>query len=161
VERGVRFVQLFDQGWDHHNSIFNNLPVKCQQVDRPIAALLADLKMRGLLDQTLVIWGSEFGRTPMAQGSNGQGQTTKLGRDHHREAYSVWMAGGGSKGGTIYGTTDELGYAAADKPLHIHDFNATILHLLGINHEKLLYRFQGRDFRLTDVEGVVANDLIA
>jgi hypothetical protein len=161
VERGVRFIQLFDQGWDHHNSIFNGLPVKCQQVDRPIAALLADLKMRGLLDQTLVIWGSEFGRTPMAQGSNGQGLSTKAGRDHHREAYSVWMAGGGSKGGTIYGSTDELGYAAADKPMHVHDFNATILHLLGINHEKLLYRFQGRDFRLTDVEGVVANDLIA
>ncbi|MEE2886535.1 MAG: DUF1501 domain-containing protein [Planctomycetota bacterium] len=161
VERGVRFVQLFDQGWDHHGSIFTRLPVKCQQVDRPIAALIADLKMRGLLDQTLVVWASEFGRTPMAQGSNGQGLATKAGRDHHREAYSVWMAGGGSKGGTVYGATDELGYSAVDKPFNVHDFNATILHLLGIDHEKLLYRFQGRDFRLTDVQGVVPGELIA
>lgn len=161
VERGVRFVQLFDQGWDHHGSVFSRLPVKCRQVDRPIAALLADLKMRGLLDQTLVIWGSEFGRTPMAQGANAQGQLTKAGRDHHREAYSVWMAGGGSKGGTVYGTTDELGYGAVDQAMHIHDFNATILHLLGIDHEKLSFRFLGRDFRLTDVHGVVPGELLA
>jgi len=161
VERGVRFVQLFDQGWDHHNSIFNNLPTKCRQVDRPIAALLADLKMRGLLDETLVVWGSEFGRTPMAQGQNGQGNATKAGRDHHREAYSVWMAGGGSKGGAVYGATDDLGYAAAEKPMHVHDLNATILHLLGVDHERMLYRFQGRDFRLTDIAGVVPNELLA
>ena len=161
VERGVRFVQLFDQGWDHHGSVFTRLPTKCRQVDRPIAALLADLKARGLLDDTLVVWASEFGRTPMAQGNDGQGNITRAGRDHHREAYSVWMAGGGARPGSVYGATDELGYAAAENPLHVHDFNATILHLLGFNHEKLTFQFQGREFRLTDVHGKVPAALLA
>jgi len=155
VERGVRFVQLFDQGWDHHGSIFTQLPRKCRQVDRPVAALLLDLKRMGLLDETLVVWGAEFGRTPMAQTNNGEGQDTKAGRDHHNEAFSVWMAGGGVKGGSVVGQTDELGYRAVEDPLHVHDLNATILHLLGIDHERLTYRFQGRDYRLTDVHGKV------
>ena len=152
VERGVRFVQLFDQGWDHHGGVFNSLPGKAKQVDQPIAALIKDLKQRGLLDETLVIWSAEFGRTPMAQGS---------GRDHHKEAFTVWMAGGGVKGGHVHGETDELGYSAIEKPVHIHDFNATILHLLGINHEGLTYKFQGRDFRLTDVHGHVQYDIMS
>jgi Protein of unknown function (DUF1501) len=160
VERGVRFVQLFDQGWDHHGSVFTRLPTKCRQVDRPIAALLADLKARGLLDDTLVVWASEFGRTPMAQGSDGQGNTTRVGRDHHREANCVWMAGGGTNAGSVYGATDELGYAATENPLHVHDFNATILHLLGLDHEKLTFPFQGREFRLTDVHGRVRGALL-
>ena len=152
VERGVRFVQLFDQGWDHHGGVFNALPGKAKQVDQPIAALLKDLKQRGLLDETLVIWSAEFGRTPMAQGT---------GRDHHKEAFTVWMAGGGVKGGYVHGETDELGYSAIDKPVHVHDFNATILHLLGIDHEGLTYKFQGRDFRLTDVHGHVQYDIMS
>ena len=161
VERGVRFVQLFDQGWDHHGSVFSQLPRKCRQVDRPIAALLTDLGRRGLLDSTLVVWASEFGRTPMAQTNNGEGRQTKVGRDHHNEAFSVWLAGGGVRGGTIHGQTDELGYAAAENPLHVHDLNATILHLLGIDHERLTHRFQGRDFRLTDVHGNVVREVLA
>jgi len=161
VERGVRFVQLFDQGWDHHGSVFSRLPAKCRQVDQPITALLKDLKARGLLDETLVVWCAEFGRTPMAQGENGVGNKTKAGRDHHRHAYSIWMAGGGIKGGHVHGATDELGYAAVENPMHMHDLNATILHLLGLDHEKLTFRFQGRKYRLTDVHGEVARDLIA
>ncbi len=161
VERGVRFVQLFDQGWDHHGSVFSQLPGKCRQVDRPIAALLTDLKRLGLLDDTLVVWASEFGRTPMAQTNNGEGLDTKAGRDHHTEAYSVWLAGGGVKGGTVVGATDELGYAAAEDPLHVHDLNATILHLLGLDHERLTFRYQGRDFRLTDVHGKVVRAALA
>jgi hypothetical protein len=152
VERGVRFVQLFDQGWDHHGGVFNSLPGKTKQVDQPIAALLKDLKQRGLLDETLVVWSSEFGRTPMAQGN---------GRDHHKEAFTVWMAGGGTKGGHVYGETDELGYAVVRDPMHVHDFNATILHLLGIDHERLTYKFQGRAFRLTDILGEVHGGVIA
>ena len=161
VERGVRFVQLFDEGWDHHGSVFANLPGKCRQVDRPIAALLHDLRRRGLLDDTLVVWASEFGRTPMAQTDNGEGKKTKAGRDHHMEAYSMWMAGGGVRGGTVFGQTDELGYAAAENPVHVHDVNATILHLLGIDHERLTFRFQGRDHRLTDVAGNVIGGILA
>ena len=160
VERGVRFVQLFDQGWDHHGSVFTRLPTKCKQVDRPIAALLTDLKRRGMLDETLVIWSSEFGRTPMAQADDGLGNRTRAGRDHHRQAFAVWMAGGGAKPG-VFGRTDELGYAAVEDPLHVHDFNATILHLLGIDHERLTFRFQGREYRLTDVHGKVPRALIA
>jgi len=152
VERGVRFVQLFDQGWDHHGGVFNSLPGKAKQVDQPIAALLKDLKQRGLLDETLVVWSAEFGRTPMAQGS---------GRDHHKEAFTVWMAGGGVKGGYTHGETDELGYQAVKNPVHVHDFNATILHLLGIDHERLTFKFQGRNFRLTDVHGHEQNEIIA
>ncbi|MEN8773623.1 MAG: DUF1501 domain-containing protein [Akkermansiaceae bacterium] len=156
VERGTRFVQLFDQGWDHHGGVFDNLPKKAKQVDQPIAALLKDLKERGLLEDTLVVWNAEFGRTPMAQGASGDGsKRSKAGRDHHKEAYTVWMAGGGAKRGHVYGETDELGYGIAKDPVHVHDFNATILHLLGIDHERLTFRYQGRQFRLTDVHGKV------
>ena len=152
VERGVRFVHLFDQGWDHHGSVFKRLPGKADQVDKPIAALLTDLRQRGLLDETLVVWGAEFGRTPMAQDD---------GRDHHKEGFTLWMAGGGVKGGHSIGQTDELGYKPTRSPVHVHDFNATILHLLGIDHERLTYKFQGRKFRLTDVHGNVQNQLLA
>tara|TARA_R110002096_G_scaffold28236_6_gene85735 strand:- start:415 stop:1794 length:1380 start_codon:yes stop_codon:yes gene_type:complete len=161
VERDVRFVQLFDQGWDHHGSIATRLPDKAKQVDRPIAALIKDLKQRNLLDDTLVVWSSEFGRTPMAQGKNGSGDNVKIGRDHHKEAYSVWMAGGGTKPGFSYGQTDELGYAAAENPVHMHDFNATLLHLMGVDHERLNFRYQGLDVRLTGVHGNVVKDVIA
>ena len=143
VERGVRFVQLFDQGWDHHSGLQGGLPSKCKQVDQPIGALIKDLKERGLLDETLVVWSAEFGRTPMAQGS---------GRDHHKEAFTVWMAGGGVKAGHVHGRTDDLGYGIADRPVHVNDFNATLLHLLGLDHEKLTYRSLGLDQRLTGVE---------
>ncbi|MEO1615325.1 MAG: DUF1501 domain-containing protein [Planctomycetota bacterium] len=155
VERGVRFVQLFDQGWDHHSGLKNSLPRKCKQVDRPIAALIEDLRQRGLLDETLVVWSAEFGRTPMAQGRNGLGKKSAPGRDHHRDAFTVWMAGGGSKAGTVYGQTDEWGYNIVENPVHVHDLNATILDLMGLNHERLTYRHQGRQYRLTDVHGVV------
>ena len=158
VERGTRFVQLFDQGWDHHGNVFNNLPKKAEQVDRPIAALIKDLKMRGMLEDTLVVWSAEFGRTPMAQGG---GDVRKAGRDHHKEAYTVWMAGGGTKGGYTHGETDDLGYAVTENGVHLHDFNATILHLLGVDHERLTFRYQGRQFRLTDVHGHVVKDIIA
>ncbi len=161
VERGVRFVQLFDQGWDHHGSVFDRLPKKAKEVDQPVAALIKDLKQRGLLDDTLVVWSAEFGRTPMAQGANASGDETKAGRDHHKEAYTVWMAGGGTKGGTVYGKTDDLGYAVAEDGVHVHDFNATILHLLGIDHERLTFRYQGRQFRLTDVHGKVVKGILA
>ncbi len=160
VERGVRFVQLFDQGWDHHGSVFTQLPKKCRQVDRPIAALLQDLESRGLLDETLVIWTSEFGRTPMGQVENGQGNLTKSGRDHH-QTYAIWMAGGGVRGGHVHGRTDPLGYAPVEDPVHIHDLNATLLHLLGFDHERLTYRFEGREHRLTDVEGHVVRGVMA
>ena len=156
VERGVRFVQLCDQGWDHHGSVFENLPKKCKQVDQPIAALIRDLKQRGLLDETLVVWGTEFGRTPLLQSDR-----TKPGRDHHKEAYSVWMAGGGVKGGVTFGETDPLGYFPADNPVDVNDWHATILHLLGVDHEQLTYKYQGRPFRLTDVSGNVLAPLLA
>ncbi|KAA5547034.1 DUF1501 domain-containing protein [Roseiconus nitratireducens] len=161
VERGVRCVQLFDQGWDHHGNLSGSLPKKCQEVDRPVAALIQDLKQRGLLDETLVVWSAEFGRTPMAQGTNGEGKKTSAGRDHHRDAFTLWMAGGGTRPGTVYGRTDELGYSIAEDPVHVHDFNATLLHLMGLNHERLTYRHQGRQFRLTDVHGVVQRGLLA
>ena len=162
VERGVRFVQLFDQGWDHHGGVFDNLPKKAKQVDQPIAALLKDLRERGLLEDTLVVWNSEFGRTPMAQGASGDSsEISKAGRDHHKEAYTVWMAGGGTKEGHVYGETDELGYGIARDPVHVHDFNATVLHLLGIDHERLTFRYQGRQFRLTDVHGEVKRGVLA
>ena len=156
VERGVRFVQLCDQGWDHHGSVFESLPKKCKQVDQPIAALIQDLKQRGLLDETLVVWGTEFGRTPLLQSDR-----SKPGRDHHKEAYSVWMAGGGIKGGATFGETDPLGYFPADNPVDVNDWHATILHLLGVDHEQLTYKYQGRQFRLTDVSGNVLSPLLA
>ena len=162
VERGVRFVQLFDQGWDTHGNVFNGVANKAQQVDQPIAALIADLKQRGLLDSTLVVWSAEFGRTPFAQGNNStEDGNSKAGRDHHKDAFAVWVAGGGTRGGISHGATDELGYAITDSPVHVHDFNATLLHLLGINHERLTFRHQGRQFRLTDVEGSIIKDIIA
>ena len=162
VERGVRFVQLFDQGWDHHGNVFGALPKKAKDVDQPIAALIKDLKTRGLLEDTLVVWSAEFGRTPMAQGKSGSGEeNSKAGRDHHKEAYTVWMAGGGVKGGHVHGLTDELGYGVAENGVHTHDFNATLLHLLGIDHERLTFRYQGRQFRLTDIHGHVVKDVLA
>ncbi|MCA9426474.1 MAG: DUF1501 domain-containing protein [Candidatus Omnitrophica bacterium] len=161
VERGVRFVQLFDQGWDHHSGLVSSLPKKCKQVDQPIAALIKDLKQRGLLEDTLVVWSAEFGRTPMAQTNSGSGKATNIGRDHHKEAYTVWMAGGGVKGGHTHGATDELGYHIVENPMDVHDFNATILHLMGIDHKRLTFKYQGRQFRLTDVHGLVIKDIIA
>lgn len=157
VERGVRFVQLFDSGWDHHSKVFDNLRKKTTEVDQPMAALLFDLKQRGLLDDTLVVWGGEFGRTPMMQGAAGPA----AGRDHHKDGYACWMAGGGVRRGVTYGQTDELGFHAVEKPMHVNDFHATILHLLGLDHEQLTFRFQGRDFRLTDVGGRVAHGVLA
>ncbi len=156
VERGVRFVQLMDEGWDHHGSINTALPKKCREVDQPLAALIQDLKQRGLLDETLVVWGSEFGRTPMLQSDREQ-----AGRDHHKDAYCVWMAGGGAKAGATIGQTDELGYYPTEDPVHVNDFHATLLHLLGLDHERLTYKFQGRNFRLTDVAGHVIQKAIA
>jgi len=161
VERGVRFVQLFDQGWDHHSSVFSNLPKKCHEVDRACAALITDLKQRGMLDDTLVVWSAEFGRTPMAQATGSDGEEHRVGRDHHKESFAIWMAGGGVKGGTIYGSTDDLGYSVVDQPMHVHDLNATLLYLLGMDHERLTFRFQGREFRLTDVHGSVAYGALA
>jgi hypothetical protein len=161
VERGVRLVQLYDADWDHHNDLVNRLPNKCRDVDQPMAALIQDLKQRGLLDDTLVIWGGEFGRTPMQQVQNTEGQVVKPGRDHHREAFTMWMAGGGIKPGLTYGATDDFGYNVVQNNVHVHDLNATILHLLGINHEKLTYKYQGREFRLTDVHGEVVHNLLA
>ncbi len=156
VERGVRYVQLFDapanNAWDHHSGLRANLPKRCAAVDRPIAALLTDLKARGLLDETLVIWGGEFGRTPTAEGKDG--------REHHPFGFSMWLAGGGVKGGMAYGTTDEYGWHAVEKKVHVHDLHATILHLMGIDHEKLTYRHDGRDYRLTDVHGHVVTDIL-
>jgi hypothetical protein len=161
VERGVRFVQLFDSDWDHHNALDNRLRVKTRDVDQPMAALVRDLKQRGLLDETLVIWGGEFGRTPIAQGVDGNGGKTTPGRDHHKDAYTMWMAGGGIKPGVTYGKTDEFGFNVTENPVHTHDLNATLLHLLGVDHERLTYRYQGRDFRLTDVEGHLVRGIMA
>lgn len=154
VERGVRFVQLFHEAWDQHGNLLNGLRRNCAETDQPAAALVADLKQRGLLDDTLVIWGGEFGRTPMAQG-------TDNGRDHHNRAFTMWLAGGGVKRGFIYGKTDDLGFNVTENPVHVHDLHATLLHLLGFDHKKLTFRSQGRDFRLTDVHGRVMSDLIA
>ena len=154
-ERGVRFVQLFEKGWDSHGDIAKEHTARSRAVDQPIAALISDLKQRGLLDETLIVWGGEFGRTPMAQG-NGVG----YGRDHHPHGFTMWMAGGGVKPGIVHGATDEFGYFAIKDRVHVHDFNATILHLLGLDHERLTYRHAGRDFRLTDVHGHVVKELL-
>ncbi|MGB1926695.1 MAG: DUF1501 domain-containing protein, partial [Rubripirellula sp.] len=158
VERGVRFVQLFDQGWDAHGNVFSSVKNKAKQVDRPIAALLKDLRQRGLLDSTLVVWSTEFGRTPFAQGAK---DDKKAGRDHHKDAFTVWVAGGGTKGGMSFGATDDLGYTITENPVHVHDLNATLLHLMGIDHERLTFRFQGRQYRLTDVGGKVIQPILA
>ena len=159
VERGVRFVQLYHTNWDHHGGPAENLeehlPNVCREVDQASAALVLDLKQRGLLDETIVIWGGEFGRTPMGETR----ETT--GRDHHIDAYSMWCAGGGFRAGTVHGQTDELGLAVVDGASHVHDLQATILHLLGLDHTQLTFRFQGRDFRLTDVHGRVLHDVLS
>jgi hypothetical protein len=161
IERGVRIVQLYDADWDHHANLANALPRKCREVDQAMAGLLKDLRQRGLLEDTLVVWGAEFGRTPLRQGISGDGAKTKPGRDHHKDAYTIWMAGGGVKGGTAYGQTDELGFNPAENPVHVHDLNATVLHLLGIDHERLTFKYQGREFRLTDVGGKLITGLLA
>jgi uncharacterized protein (DUF1501 family) len=161
IERGVRFVQLFDNGWDHHSAIFTVLPQKCAEVDRAAVALVRDLKERGLLDDTLVIFATEFGRTPMGQIEDENGVKGAVGRDHDLSAFTIWLAGGGVKAGYELGRTDDIGYRATENPVHVHDLNATLLHLLGIDHEKLTYRFQGRDYRLTDVHGEVVHSIIA
>jgi hypothetical protein len=160
VERGVRLIELYDSDWDHHGGIETRLPQKCLDTDQPMAALIADLRRRGLLQDTLIIWGSEFGRTPLRQGGNAQDKGLS-GRDHHKDAFTVWLAGGGVKGGVSYGKSDELGMDVAENGVHVHDLNATILHLLGLDHERLTYRYQGREFRLTDVHGQVLNQILA
>jgi hypothetical protein len=157
AERGVRFIQLYHRDWDHHNDLKHFVNVCAGACDRPSAALVADLKQRGMLDETLVVWGGEFGRTPMAQDGKGE----QLGRDHHMKGFSMWLAGGGIKPGITHGSTDELGYHAAENIVHVHDLHATILHLLGIDHERFTYRYQGRDFRLTDVSGRVVQEILA
>ncbi|MDV6034262.1 MAG: DUF1501 domain-containing protein [Phycisphaera sp. RhM] len=157
AERGVRFIQLYHPGWDHHGGIQNGLPRQCRETDQPSAALLADLKQRGMLEDTLVIWGGEFGRTNYCQGKL---SPNSFGRDHHPRCFSVWMAGGGIRPGMTYGATDEFGYNIAENPVHIHDLQATILHQLGIDHERLTFKYQGRNFRLTDVHGEVQHALI-
>jgi hypothetical protein len=159
VERGVRFVQLMHAGWDQHSSLTTELYTQCRDTDQPSAALVADLKERGLLDDTLVIWGGEFGRTPFIQGS--LDNRARWGRDHHPYAFTVWMAGGGVKPGISYGESDDLAVNAVKDPVHVHDLQATILHLMGVHHEKLTYRFQGRQFRLTDVHGSVVRNILA
>jgi len=156
AERGVRFIQLYHRDWDHHNDLDRYMRICCRATDQAAAALVLDLKQRGMLDDTLVIWGGEFGRTPMVQGNKGG-----PGRDHHMKAFSMWLAGGGIKGGTTYGQTDDLGYNAAIDPVHVNDLHATVLHLLGIDHARLTHRHQGRDFRLTDVAGRVVRGLLA
>jgi uncharacterized protein (DUF1501 family) len=161
VERGVRVVQLFDADWDHHSDLGRRLPIKCKDVDQGCAALIKDLKRRGLLDDTLVIWGGEFGRTPLAQNTSGDGTTVKVGRDHHKDAFTMWMAGGGVKPGVSYGKTDDFGFNVIENPVHVHDLNATVLHLLGLDHERLTFQYQGRNFRLTDVHGNVVKPLLA
>ena len=159
VERGVRFVQLMHAGWDQHNSLTTELYTQCRDTDQPSAALVQDLKQRGLLDDTLVIWGGEFGRTPFLQGDINN--RPRWGRDHHPYAFTVWMAGGGIKPGISYGSSDDLGMNAVENPVHVHDFQATLLHLLGIDHERLTFKHQGRRFRLTDVHGEVVRDILA
>ncbi|MFN8007728.1 MAG: DUF1501 domain-containing protein [Terriglobia bacterium] len=162
VEAGVRFVQVNDSGWDHHVSIRESLPKKCRQVDKPIAALISDLKARGLLDETLVIWGGEFGRTPFDQDlSLGKAPEENRGREHNPRGFTMWLAGGGVKRGLVYGETDDFAFQGVDGKVHIHDLHATILHLLGLNHESLTYRYSGRDFRLTDIYGRVVTEILA
>ena len=156
LERGVRCVQLYHRGWDQHGGLATNLPRQAHDVDQPQAALIADLKQRGMLDDTLIVWAGEFGRTVYGQG----GLQTDYGRDHHGRCFSVWMAGGGIKPGMVHGETDEFGYNIVSNPVHIHDLNATILHCLGYDHLRLTYRFQGRDYRLTDVHGNVVKDVL-
>ncbi len=158
VERGVRFVQLYHEAWDHHGQVHKGVKEQCKETDQANAALIQDLQQRGLLDDTIVIWGGEFGRTPMVQGE--PDGSSSLGRDHHNKAFTMWVAGGGFKPGITIGETDEIGFNVVQDPIHVHDLHATLLHQLGFDHEKLTYRFQGRDFRLTDVHGVVQKKLL-
>jgi hypothetical protein len=152
AERGVRFIQLYHRDWDHHGGLKQGIAYKAEEVDRPTAALIKDLKQRGMLDDTLIVWGGEFGRTPMSQGGDG--------RDHHIKGFSFMLAGGGIKGGISYGSTDDLGYAAQENPVSVHDFHATMLHLLGIDHKRLTVKFQGLDARLTGISGDVVKDIL-
>jgi len=154
LERGVRFVQLFHEAWDQHGNLKAGVKQNCADTQQASAALVSDLKERGLLDDTIVIWGGEFGRTPMVQGGND-------GRDHHNRAFSMWLAGGGIKAGHVHGKTDDFGFNVVENPVHVHDLNATLLHLLGFDHTKLTYRFQGRDYRLTDVHGNLVKGILA
>jgi uncharacterized protein (DUF1501 family) len=159
IERGVRFVNIYHEGWDAHSDVAGNLKKNCGETDKASAALIRDLKQRGLLDETLVIWGGEFGRTPMVETNTALGRS--LGRDHHPQAYTMWLAGGGIRPGLTYGETDELGFSPAKNAVHVHDLQATILHLLGLDHERLTYRYAGREFRLTDVHGKIVTDILA
>jgi len=163
VERGVRFVQVCTSSWDHHEGIYRDeaLPRACRTVDKASAALITDLKQRGLLDDTLVVWGAEFGRTPIVQAISPQGKRGDPGRDHHKDAFTIWLAGGGVKPGVHHGLTDDFGFRPVENPVHVHDFHATALHLLGLDHERLTYRYQGRNFRLTDVHGHVVKQILA
>ena len=160
IERGVRFVLNQHAQWDHHSNLDKGLSQKCRVTDKPVAALVRDLKQRGLLDETLVIWAGEFGRTSLAEWRN-PSDPANIGRDHHADGFSVWMAGGGIKGGQVVGSTDELGLTVEDNPVHVHDLQATVLHCLGLDHERLTYRHAGRDFRLTDVGGTVVESMLA
>jgi hypothetical protein len=157
-ENGVRFVQLYHQGWDQHGNLPVDMKHQAMDVDQPSAALITDLKQRGLLDETLVIWGGEFGRTNYCQGKM---QQDSYGRDHHPRCFSIWMAGGGIKPGMVYGETDDFGYNIVKNPVHVHDFQATVLNQLGLDHEKLIYKFQGRRYRLTDLYGNVVKNIIS
>ena len=164
IESGVRYVQLFDWGWDFHGNTDNTglrkgLTNKCATMDKPVAALIRDLRQRGLLEETLIVWGGEFGRTPFQEGRTAESST--LGRDHYPDCFTMWMAGGGVRGGMEHGATDELGFGVTENKVHVHDLQATILHLLGFDHQRLTFRFQGRDYRLTDVHGKVVRDLLA
>jgi hypothetical protein len=159
AERGTRYIQLMHAGWDQHNNLNSQLQIQCMDTDGPSAALVKDLKQRGLLDDTLVIWGGEFGRTPFLQGEFDD--RSRWGRDHHPYGFTIWMAGGGVKPGFVYGATDELGFSAVENPVHVHDFQATLMHLLGIDHESYTYKFQGRNYRLTDVHGHVVKDVLS
>jgi uncharacterized protein (DUF1501 family) len=162
VERGVRFVELFHEAWDQHGGLRSGLKENCRDTDRACAALIKDLKQRGMLDDTLVLWGGEFGRTPTVElAEKGANEGNVNGRDHNPHGFTVWVAGGGIKGGTAYGATDEFGFAAAENKMQVHDLHATLLHLLGFDHERLTYRYAGRDFRLTDVLGNVVKDVLA
>jgi hypothetical protein len=159
VERGTRFIQLYHTDWDHHGGsgadLEKSLEQVCREVDRASAALVLDLERRGLLDETLVIWGGEFGRTPMGE------QRETLGRDHHIDAFTLWLAGGGTRSGHIHGRTDDLGFRVVEGEVHVHDLHATMLHLLGFDHRRMTFRFQGRDFRLTDIHGELVREILA
>jgi hypothetical protein len=159
VERGVRFVTIYHEGWDAHSNVVGNHGQNCKKTDQGSAALVKDLRARGMLDETLVVWGGEFGRTPMVESNPSLNRSQ--GRDHHPQAFTMWLAGGGVRAGLQYGQTDDLGFHVADKPVHVHDLQATVLHCLGLDHERLTYKSQGRDFRLTDVHGHVVRDILA